>query len=295
MPIFTGLINAVVTPFNESGEFDEKAYREIISWQLDNGLTGMFICGGGGEGILMSADERRRVADVAVDEVGDRGYKIVHVGALPTRECVELAKHAEGLGVDAISSLPPFMFGKDDDSVVAHFAQIVAAVDVPIFGYHLPHMTGVEMYAPLMKRLVDEAGVCGLKFTDYNLLQMQLLLEVTENLLYGRDEQLVAALVMGAPAGIGSTYNVMPNLFSQLWREFQGGDVKAARSTQDSINRVIAVLLEGGGIGACKEMLNFLGLQAGAPRSPNRTLSPEASAALKAKLEAVGYFDLVKK
>ena len=295
MPIFTGLINAIVTPFDADDQFNEAAYRELIDWQLAAGLHGFFICGGGGEGILMSPDERKCVAVAATDQIGDRGHKIVHVGALPTRDCVELAKHAEGLGADAVSSLPPFTFGSDPDSIVAHFAQIVDAVSIPVYGYHLPHMTHVEIYAELMGRLMAEAGVTGIKFTDYNLLQMQLLLKVTDNLLYGRDEQIVAALVMGAPGGIGSTYNVMPNLFSQLWSQFQAGDIPAARATQDSINGIIGVLLGGGGIGACKEMLNFLGFAAGYPRSPNRRLTAEASTKLKADLEAVGYFDLVTK
>ncbi len=295
MPIFTGLTNAIVTPFDEDGNFDEKAYRELISWQLENGLHGMFICGGGGEGILMSVEERKTAAAAAIDEIGGRGHKIVHVGALPTRDSVELALHAQDLGADAISSLPPFMFGRDDDSVVEHFAQVVEAVDVPVYAYHLPFMTCVEIYAPLMQRLVDEAGVTGIKFTDYNLLQMQLLLKVTEDLLYGRDEQILAALVMGAPGGIGSTYNVMPNLFGRLWKEWQTGELEAAQATQGAINSIIGVLLEYGGIGACKEMLNFLGFDAGFPRRPNRTLKPAQSAKLKADLETVGYFDLVSK
>lgn len=296
MPKLTGLINAVMTPFDENGEFNEPPFRELIDFQLRGGLHGLFVCGGGGEGILMSVEERKQVAEAALDHAKDRATLIIHVGALPTRDCVELAKHAEAKGADAVSSLPPFTFGKDPDSIVAHFAQIVDAVSIPVLAYHLPHMTGVEVYAPLMERLHNEAGVAGIKFTDYNLLAMQQLMKCCDGqleLLYGRDEQLLAALVMGARGGIGSTYNVMPNLFGQLWSEWQTGQLEAAQSTQRSINSIIEVLLEGGGIGACKEMVNFLGFDYGKPRSPNRAMSEEESASLRAKLEKAGYFDLV--
>ena len=297
MPKFTGLIDAIMTPFDEEGEINEKVFRELIDFQLQGGLHGLFVCGGGGEGILMSIPERKRAAEIAIGHAKGRCKIIVHVGALATRDCVELAQHAEATGADAVGSLPPFAFGRDPDSIVAHFAQIVAAVHIPVLAYHLPHMTHVEIYAPLMERLHYEAGVAGVKFTDYNLLAMQQLLKCCDGkleFLYGRDEQLLPALVMGAPGGIGSTYNVMPNLFGQLWREWQAGQLEAAQSTQGAINRIIEALLAVGGIGACKEMLNFLGFDCGKPRSPNRAVSPEESAKLRAELDKAGYFDLVR-
>ena len=298
MAKLTGLFDAIMTPFDTKGQFNEGAFRELVDFQLAGGLHGLFVCGGGGEGLFMNVPERKQVAQAALDHAGSRCQIIVHVGALATRDCVELAKHAEDHGALAVGSLPPFTFAKDPDTIVAHFAQIVEAVTIPVLAYHLPGVTHVEIYAPLMERLHNEAGVAGIKFTDYNLHAMQQLMDCGPGdleLLYGRDEQLLGALVMGARGGIGSTYNVMPNLFGQLWREYADGQLAAAQATQRSINGVIGVLLRGGGIGACKAMLNMLGFDCGAPRSPSRALTPAAVGELRVALEAVGYFDLVKR
>jgi len=298
MPRFTGLIDAVMTPFNAEGEVNEKAFREIIDFQLDGGLHGLFVCGGGGEGVYMNLAERKRVAEVALDHARDRSHVIVHVGAVATRDVVELAQHAEANGAHAVAALPPFIFAKDPDTVVAYFAQIVEAVDIPVLAYHLPVVTGVEIYADLMERLYHEAGTAGMKFTDHNLLAMQEILDrVGEDMefLYGRDEQIIAGLLMGAPGGVGSTYNVMPNLFGQLWRQWEARQVDAAAATQHTINRIISVLCELGGIRACKEALNLLGFDCGQPRSPIRPVSEAESGALREKLDKVGYFDLVRR
>ncbi len=295
MPLFTGLINAPITPLNEDGTLNEASYRRIINWQLEAGLHGMFLCGGGGEGVFLPVEVRKAAAAAGVDEIGDRGHKIVHVGALSLRDTIELAQHAQKCGADAVGSLPPFTFATDDETIVQFFKGLVEAVDIPVFAYHLPPVTHVNIFTDLMRKLVEDAGVTGIKFTDHNIFEAQRLMKVTDgNLLYGRDEQIVAALFMGAPGGIGSTYNVMPNLYGDLWKQFQAGEYDAAQKSQRTINRIIEVILNYGGVGSLKAMLNLLGFDAGAPVMPNRTLPPNRVASLKADLDAIGYFDLVK-
>ena len=298
MTRFAGLYDAIVTPFQADGTFNETAYRQIIDFQLAGGLKGLFVCGGGGEGVLMTTEERKRVAGVALDHVGERGTVIVHVGAVSTWEAVELAKHAEGAGAPLVAAVPPFYFGKDEESLIEHFRQIVEAVSIPVLAYHMPLITGVVVTAPVVERLMAESGVAGLKFTDFDLRTMQLFMACGGGkcmLFYGRDEQIVAALTMGAKAGIGSTYNVMPNLLGKLWREFQAGDIKAAANTQATVNQIINVLLRYGGLGACKAALDMLGFDCGPPRGPNRPLDAQTLTAFRADLSEIGYFDLVKR
>ncbi len=294
----TGLFNAIVTPFDADRNFNEQAFRELIDFQVAGGIKGLFVCGGGGEGVLMNTAERKRVAEVAVDHLGDRGRTLVHIGSLSTLECLELAQHAESIGATAVGALPPFFFGTDDDSLVYHYAQIVKSTSLPVFAYHLPPMTHIYIYADLMERLMSEAGVVGIKYTDFDLFQMRRLMDCGNGscqLLYGRDEQLVPALVMGAKGGIGSTYNMMPNLYGRMWSEWEAGDLKAATQTQLLVQKFTGLLLRYRGLPAVKVALNLLGYEAGECRPPLRPLTQDESAAFQRELEQLGYFDLVKK
>ena len=292
---FRGLVNAIVTPFGDDGAILEPELRAIVDYQFEAGLHGLFVCGSGGEGILMNVEERQRVAEIVLDQTAGRGKVIVHVGALATHDCVALARHAEEQGADAISAIPSFYFGRDDDSIVAYYRAMSEAVSVPLYAYHIPSLTNLNMTVELLERLIAEAGIAGLKYTDFDLLTVQQFLDCGGGcqVFYGRDEQIVAGLLMGCQAGIGSTYNMMPNLFARIWEQLQGGDIPGAIETQNQINAAIRALHGYPGIAAVKAALGFLGLNAGTVRGPNLDLTPEQKGAYRSDLEACGFFDLV--
>jgi N-acetylneuraminate lyase len=298
MEDFRGLVSAIITPFDETGAVKETAFRQLVEYQMSAGLHGLFVCGGGGEGVLMSVPERQRIAEIAVEQVAGRGKVIVHVGALSTRDAVALAQHAEGVGADGVAAIPPLYWGRDEASIVAFYARLAASVHVPVYTYHIPAITHIEITVPLMERLMTEAGIAGIKYTDHNLLIVQQLLDCgggTCKLFYGRDEQILPALLYGAEAGIGSTYTMMPNLFVRLWNQFGSGDLKGASETQNQINRLIRAVIKFPGIAALKAACGLLGLDGGCVRGPNLELTPADRAALESDLKAAGFFDLVPK
>ena len=289
-----GICPAIVTPFDANDHFDPAAMRKLVRFQLSAGVDGFYVCGSTGEGLLQTADERRAVLETVLDEVAGRATVIAHVGAFRLDETLELARHASVVGADAISSLPPAYFYKPDMLTLIHYYEIVAsATDLPFLVYNLPQRTGITMTSELFDRLLELPNVVGMKDSSGNTFQIGLYFsEGRKPIIFnGEDPVLLHGLMVGACGGIGSTYNVMPQLYVKLWRAFQTGDVASAVQTQLRMNEVIRVLLTVNHIAAIKQTLSWMGMDAGEPRMPNRALTSEEAAKLKGSLDSLSFFD----
>ncbi|NWL88204.1 MULTISPECIES: dihydrodipicolinate synthase family protein [unclassified Paenibacillus] len=275
---FKGIIPALITPYDHEGRISESATRKLVRHLLDNQVDGFYLSGSTGEGFLQTARERESFLEIVVDEVQGVVPVIAHVGAMDTATCIELTKHAARSGADAVSSVAPFYYKHGQEQVRGHYLDIAAAADIPLIIYHFPAMTGVQSTVRFYEELSKVENIIGVKFTSKDTFELQQLIEACGpqfRVFNGPDECLLAGLALGCCGAIGSTYNIMPKLFIELYRTFQIGDLIAARALQAKANSVIAELIKYDFIAFEREVLHLQGIEVGAPRKPIQQLSME--------------------
>ena len=291
-----GILPALLTPMSVDGTaVNYETLPALVEFLLANGADGFFVCGGSGEGLLLSLEERRRVLETVVDQVQGRAAIIAHIGALATQDAQALAAHAETLNVDAVAAVPPVYFRVDDDALYEHYRLIAAAAPhTPLWVYQIPSATGVNINVDKMRRLLEIDTVSGIKYSSYDLYDMANILALPQevNVLSGFDEVLVAALSMGAHGAIGSTYNVMPATFSRIYRAARSGDWATAQALQQRANRVIQALLTVPLISGMKAILSDRGYPCGGARRPLPSLDAETIQAYLKRVDDAGLGEL---
>lgn len=292
---FKGIMPALITPFDENGKLKQDTVRRLIDMEISERVDGFYICGHTGEGPVISSETRMNMAEVVMDHVKGRGVVINHIAAADVQEAVNLAKHSERIGVDAISSVAPtFFYNYTDDELVDYYKAIAGVTDRPLIVYATNLMKSPDI-TELMRRLMKIPTVIGLKYTRMNYYEMRKIKELNGgdiNVINGPDEMLICGLVMGADAGIGSTYNLMPGWFSELYENFSKGNIDAARECQYRINRVLSVLLKygvNGVINSIKCVFEMMGYDMGYAAFPAKRFTQDEREGLKTDLTASGF------
>lgn len=294
---FKGIIPALITPYDDKGEISDPAARKLVRHLLNKRVDGFYLSGSTGEGFLQSVSERERFLEIVVDEVQGSVPVIAHVGAMDTATCVELTKHAARTGADAVSSVAPFYYKHGQEQVRGHYLEIASAADIPLIIYHFPAMTGVQSTVRFYEELSKENNIIGVKFTSKDTFELQQLLEACGpdfRVFNGPDECLLAGLAVGCCGAIGSTYNIMPELFVELYRKFQAGELDEARRLQAKANRVIAELLKYDFIAFEREILKLQGIEVGPPRKPIQQLTEEERSQIRLFAERIDYLTSFK-
>jgi N-acetylneuraminate lyase len=295
-PRLNGLIAAPFTALLPDGGLNLAVIRQQADSLVADGVNGAFICGTTGEGLSLTTAERMQVAECWVTAAAGRLKVIVHVGHNSLGESQELAAHAEKIGADAFATVGPTFFLPASAERLADFcAQVAAgAPDLPFYFYHMPAMTGVnlpmiEFLKSASKRIPNFAGI---KFTDENLMSYSQCLNFEDgrfNILFGRDEILLAALALGGTGAVGSTYNYMAPLYHQLRAAFERGDLVSARRHQSAAMQIIAVMSRHGGLPAGKAMMKMIGIDCGPVRPPLQNLSPGELENFRRDLQQAGF------
>ena len=289
---FTGIMPALITPIDENSVLREDVARRLIDWQISQGVSGFYVCGNTGEGPALPEATRCRMAEVAMEQAAGRGHVICHVGAADAQSALRLAKHAHEIGCDAISSLPPTgYYDYNEDEIFDYYKRLGESCALPLIVY-ANGMFRQSDIAPCIGRLMRLPTVIGVKFTRNNFYEMRNIIELCDGnitMINGPDEMLVNGLTMGACAGIGSTYNIMPGRFAELFKAFVEGDFEAARQKQFGINRVIRVIIKYGVIRSVKQTLCEMGFEAGGPVWPGRVFSPEEAKKLRGEMTDAGF------
>lgn len=288
---FRGVYPALITPFHPSNTVNEKVLRAMVDHHLASGLRGFFVCGSTGEGLVMRIEERKRVAEVVVEQNNERGLCIVHVGHPSSDVAAELARHAESIGADAVSSVPPIYYRVGFEGMLLHYRTIAKATRLPLIAYNIPATTGVSVTEKEMRELFKIENMIGMKFTDPDYYVMRNIIESVDGdciILSGADQLFLPALTMGAGGSIGSTQNLMPRHFVAIYEAFLRGDLEEAQRLQYEANRVIRVLLSFGSVSAWKAVLTAQGFDGGPCRAPLTTLSEEDRKAVLKALEGMG-------
>jgi N-acetylneuraminate lyase len=277
----------VVTPFDQDEQFAPVPFEALLESLYTAGVDGVYVCGGTGEGLLQTVEQRKLVAEAAVRNSPKGKQVVVHVGSHRTADAVALAAHAGEAGAAAVSALPPlgnYSFAE----VRAYYEAIAAAADVPVLVYFFP---GSYPGVHTLDQALDLCGipnVAGLKYTDFDLYRLRLLKQSGATVFSGYDEVLTAGLLMGADGGIGTFYNVIPHLFVDVYRRARRGDWEGARAVQDDINAIIRIALQFPCFPAIKEILRWRGIECGPCIRPRGGLTPPQAADLRRQLDARG-------
>lgn len=297
-----GLVAAPFTAFNPDHSVNLGMVERQAEYLIGNGVSGAFVCGTTGEGSSLTIAERQQVAERWQAASQGKLRIIVHVGHTGLEDCKVLAKHAQKIGADAFACLAPFFFKPAAVEDLVQFCAEVAsaAPDLPFYYYHIPSMTGVnfavaDFLTAASKRIPNLVGV---KFTYENLMDF---LECSHlengrfDMVYGRDEALLAGLATGSRAAIGSTYNFAAPIYHRLIAAYAKGDLVNARVEQLRSIQLIRLLASYGFMGAAKATMQLLNVDVGPARLPNRTLTKEQTARLAADLEKLGFFSWLLK
>jgi N-acetylneuraminate lyase len=282
-----GIFPAVLTPFDSGGALDLDRFARHVDRLYGAGVHGIYAGGNAGEWQVLTQEERKALAEAAVELSRGRGKALIHVGSVRLDDAVELARHAERIGADAIGSLPPYIARYSMAEVRLWFERISAATSLPFFVYYFPSLTGGVSGEALFESLRPVPKITGYKFTDMNLYDLGLLIERGLTVLNGHDPNLKAALLMGAAGGIGSFYNVLGAEVVALYQCCQAGDVAAAEKRQVAINRVIRVVRKTRLIPALKFISRLQGCDLGSMREPVLPLSAEEKHMIASEVERI--------
>ena len=285
---FRGMYPALVSPRDGAGEFSASAFEKLIARVYEQGSHGGYVAGNTGEGYLMTTAERKLACEVAVKASKGKGRVVVHVGAPSEREAVALARHAAKAGADGISSLPPYVQGYKFADILSYYEALAQASGLPLFVYYIPVVTHQEFTLEQVDQMLAIEGVVGLKFTNHNLYLMEGILKGGRNphVFNGHDEVALAGIAMGAQAGIGTFYNVMPSHFVGIYEAVNRCDLDAARVLQAEVNRLIRVCQKYGGHASVRAILHWQGIDCGDPVKPTRPLDAAGLKALREDLDA---------
>ena len=289
--MFKGVMSALVSCIDENENVKEDSMRRLMNWHLKEGFSGFYLTGGTGEGPLLQKETRKRIVEIAKDEAGDRCDLIAHVGAIDLKTAVELAKHAGEVGMDAISSVPPFFVHYGESQIADYYKALSDASGLPVLMYASP-LAGVNITWDMVDRLMDIPNMIGLKWTNYDYFTMHRIKALRGgniNVINGPDECLLCGLSMGADGGIGATYNVMPKLFTRIYNSFQSGNLADAQEAQFKANRLIEVLLKFGVVVGIKDILEMIGYDCGYQVYPQKRFTAEEQAAFHAALKEINY------
>ena len=259
---YQGIIPAFYACYDANGEINPAAVREMTRWFIDQGVQGLYVGGSSGECIYQSKEERKVVLENVMAEAKGKLTVIAHIACNNTADSKELAAHAESLGVDAIAAIPPIYFKLPPYAIAKYWNDMSeAAPNTDFIIYNIPQLAGVALNVPLLKEMLKNPRVIGVKNSSPAVQDIQMWADEGCIVFNGPDEQLISGLVMGAIGGIGGTYGAMPKLYVKLYELVKAGELAKALEIQNDCCRIIYKLCSGHGnmYGMIKESLRKLG------------------------------------
>lgn len=294
----TGLVAATFTPLTPQGEINLPMIGPYIDYLREKqGVCNVFVNGTTGESMSLSIEERKKLAEEWCQRgQGKLEQVIVHVGCMSVKESQELARHAAQIGADGIAVISPSFFKPKSADTLRMFLQEVAsaAQDLPFYFYHLPAFTGVNILARDVLDGIEELipSFRGVKFSGNDLMDFSLCASFSQpswSLLYGVDEQLLSALVIGANGAVGSTYNYAGCYVKNLLSAFESRDLDKARAIQLKLQKLLSFAIKTGfDVGVNKQLMcEISGLSLGPPRLPVEPCSSAHAQSIKQKYTSI--------
>ena len=237
---YQGIFPAFYACYDGEGQVSPEAVRGLAKHLLDKGVKGLYVGGSSGECIYQSVEERKLTLENVMAEVGGKLTIIAHVACNNTADSRELAAHAESLGVDAIAAIPPIYFHLPPSAIAKYWNDISdAAPNTDFIIYNIPQLAGVALTTPLLQEMLKNPRVVGVKNSSMPVQDIQMWRDEGAVVFNGPDEQLLSGLAAGAAGGIGGTYAAMPELYMEIVKCFQSGQLEKGREIQNECCRII--------------------------------------------------------
>ncbi|WP_312191126.1 N-acetylneuraminate lyase [Leclercia sp.] len=256
-----GVMPALLTPFNHQQQLDTQSLRQLVRFNIAQGMDGLYVGGSTGEAFVQSSAERQEVLEIVAEEAKGKITLIAHVGTVSTHESQQLAQAASRFGYDAVSAVTPFYYPFSFEEHCDHYRGIIdSAQGLPMVVYNIPALSGVKLSLDQINTLVTLPGVGALKQTSGDLFQMEQIRRAHPDLvLYnGYDEIFASGLLAGADGGIGSTYNIMGWRYQGIVKALKEGDIATAQALQTKCNEVIDLLIKVGVFRGLKTVLHYM-------------------------------------
>lgn len=242
--MFRGAITALVTPF-KNGQVDEQALRDLIEFQIANGIDGLVPCGTTGESPTLSHDEHDRVIEITIDAAKKRVPVIAGTGSNSTAEALRLTKHAYEAGADGALIACPYYNKPTQEGLYQHFQQIAQNVPIPIIPYNIPGRTGVNMSPDLIARLSKISNIVGIKEASGSLKQMNDVIDLCASdfdVLSGDDGLTIPLMAIGGKGIISVASNIVPADMSSMIDAMTEGDLGKARALHKKMSPLFDIL-----------------------------------------------------
>jgi 4-hydroxy-tetrahydrodipicolinate synthase len=240
--MFTGVFTAIVTPFNEDESVNEDTLRNLIDFNLSNGVTGIVPCGTTGESPTLTHDEHDRVIELTVQHVNGRTPVIGGTGSNSTREAIRLSQHAEEVGVDALLLVNPYYNKPTQEGLYRHFKAIADSVNIPCIVYNIKGRTGVNVETSTLLRLIEDCdNIVGVKEASGDMNQIREVINCTPDyfsVLSGDDNIALDVVRAGGQGVVSVASNIIPAQMAEMIRLGLQGNFAEA----DMLNRHFAPL-----------------------------------------------------
>ncbi|MDD7565826.1 MAG: dihydrodipicolinate synthase family protein [Streptococcus suis] len=277
---YHGIIPAFYACYDEAGEISSEGVKALVQYFIDKGVQGLYVNGSSGECIYQSVADRKQILEAVMEVAKGKLTIINHVACNNLKDSVELARHSEELGVDAIAAIPPIYFRLPEYSIATYWNGISAAApNTDFIIYNIPQLAGVSLTPSLYKEMLKNPRVVGVKNSSMPVQDIDTFVSLGGEdyvVFNGPDEQFLGGRLMGAKGGIGGTYGAMPELFLRLNQLIADKDLETARQLQATINTIIGKLVSGHGhmYAVIKEVIRINdGLDIGSVREPLTALT----------------------
>jgi 4-hydroxy-tetrahydrodipicolinate synthase len=290
---FRGSFTALVTPFR-NGSLDEKAYRDIVNWQIQEGTNGLVPVGTTGESPTLSHDEHKKAVEWCIAESDGRVPVIAGAGSNSTKEAIELSQHAEKAGADAVLVVTPYYNKPTQEGMYQHFKAINDAIGIPIIIYNIPARSVIDMSVETMTRLFELKNIAGVKDATANVLrvsQQRAAMGPDFNQLSGEDATCLGFMAHGGHGCISVTANVAPRLCSEFQAACLKGDYSAAVKIQDKLLPLHQNLFIETNPAPAKYALSLLGKCADTVRLPMVPLSDKSKTVVRDAMVHAGLIN----
>ncbi|HFU4217939.1 TPA: dihydrodipicolinate synthase family protein [Streptococcus suis] len=248
---YHGIIPAFYACYDEAGDISSERVKALVQYFIDKGVQGLYVNGSSGECIYQSVADRKQILEAVMEVAKGKLTIINHVACNNLKDSVELARHSEELGVDAIAAIPPIYFRLPEYSIAAYWNGISAAApNTDFIIYNIPQLAGVALTPSLYKEMLKNPRVVGVKNSSMPVQDIDTFVSLGGEdyvVFNGPDEQFLGGRLMGAKGGIGGTYGSMPELFLRLNQLIADKDLETARQLQATINTIIGKLVSGHG------------------------------------------------
>jgi 4-hydroxy-tetrahydrodipicolinate synthase len=288
------VLTAIVTPFDDEGQVDIAKFRELASYLIDNGSDGVVVTGTTGESPTLTDDERFRLYEAAVIEVGERATVVAGTGTYDTAHSIHLTERADAIGVDGFLVVTPYYSKPTARGIVEHFKAIAAVSDKPVVVYNIPARVVINIEPETMCELAEIPNVKAVKQANADLDQARTILAETDLDLYAGDDDLILPfLELGGTGGVCVHTHVVGPQVKELIRRFREGDGEAAKRLEEQTAPAIEILRVVTNPIAIKAALNLLGHEVGGLRLPLVEADDAERAAIRGCLERLGLLQPV--